>query len=306
MSLDAATKTQIEELIQKNRVVLFMKGSKQFPQCGFSATVVNILKELKVPFETANVLADPALREGIKVYSDWPTIPQLYVGGEFLGGCDIVREMHATGELAKALGAEWTPPAPPKVRLSKSAAEAFRAAAEPGDDVLRLEIDQAFRVDLYFGPKKPGDFQIASEGVTIFVDAASAKRADGVSIDYVEGPDGAGFRVENPNAPASVKALGVKELAKMREAETVHLVDVRPEEERKLAHIAGDLSLEGEGRAKLDALPKDAPIVFYCHHGVRSLAAAQHYVERGFRRVYNLTGGVDAWSREIDPSLPRY
>ena len=91
----------------------------------------------------------------------------------------------------------------------------------------------------------------------------------------------------------------------MREAEAVQLVDVRPEEERRLAHIAGDLSLEEE-RAKLDALPKDAVLVFYCHHGVRSLAAAQHYVDRGFRRVYNLTGGVDAWSREIDSSLPRY
>lgn len=101
--MDTSVKTQIESLISKNRVMLFMKGSKSFPQCGFSSQVVGILKELGTPFETANVLADPALRDGIKVFSDWPTIPQLYVGGKFVGGCDIVRELSARGELLPLL-----------------------------------------------------------------------------------------------------------------------------------------------------------------------------------------------------------
>ncbi len=98
-------KARIEELIGKNKVLLFMKGTKSFPQCGFSSAVVAVLREEGVPFETVNVLADPEIRQGIKDFSSWPTIPQLYVGGKFVGGCDIVREMHASGELDKELRA---------------------------------------------------------------------------------------------------------------------------------------------------------------------------------------------------------
>ena len=96
---------RIREAIEKNKVLLFMKGTKAFPQCGFSSRVVEVLKREGVPFETVNVLADPEIREGIKAYSNWPTIPQLYVAGKFLGGCDIVSEMHASGELSRELTA---------------------------------------------------------------------------------------------------------------------------------------------------------------------------------------------------------
>jgi monothiol glutaredoxin len=96
-------RARIEELIRGDRVMLFMKGTKQFPACGFSNAVVQILKKEGVPFETYNILADPDLRQGLKEYSDWPSYPQLYVGGKFLGGCDIVTELHQTGELRKEL-----------------------------------------------------------------------------------------------------------------------------------------------------------------------------------------------------------
>ena len=99
----------IANLVANHRVVLFMKGNKSFPQCGFSAAVVEVLKRHAVPFETINVLQDQAVREGIKQFSSWPTIPQLYVNGEFIGGCDIVREMDASGELADKLRATVTP-----------------------------------------------------------------------------------------------------------------------------------------------------------------------------------------------------
>jgi monothiol glutaredoxin len=100
-----STHDRIRELIDKNKVVLFMKGTKAFPQCGFSSAVVEVLKREGIPFETINVLSDPEIRQGIKEFSSWPTIPQLYVGGKFVGGCDIVTEMHASGELAKELAA---------------------------------------------------------------------------------------------------------------------------------------------------------------------------------------------------------
>jgi monothiol glutaredoxin len=96
-------KERIDALVKANDVVLFMKGSALFPQCGFSSRAVAILDHLEVPFETVDVLQDQEIRQGIKEYSDWPTIPQLYVKGEFVGGCDIVREMASSGELRDLL-----------------------------------------------------------------------------------------------------------------------------------------------------------------------------------------------------------
>jgi len=89
--------------IQSNDVILYMKGTAQLPQCGFSATVVQVLNSLGVVFKDVNVMADPEIRQGIKDYSNWPTIPQLYIKGEFIGGCDIVREMYQAGELQDLL-----------------------------------------------------------------------------------------------------------------------------------------------------------------------------------------------------------
>ena len=94
---------KIKDIITKNDVVLFMKGTPELPQCGFSMTVSNILKELKVKFSGVNVLADPEIRQGIKDFSNWPTVPQLYIKGEFIGGCDIAKEMYEKGELQKIL-----------------------------------------------------------------------------------------------------------------------------------------------------------------------------------------------------------
>lgn len=101
--LDETLKTRIDDEVGSSDVVLFMKGTPVFPQCGFSAVVVQVLSHLGVKFKGINVLDDPSLREGIKEYSSWPTIPQLYVKGEFVGGCDIIREMFETGELMEML-----------------------------------------------------------------------------------------------------------------------------------------------------------------------------------------------------------
>ena len=106
MSLDDATRARIDRLIEQNPVLLFMKGERGRPQCGFSATVVGILDGFVPEYATVDVLSDPEIREGIKAYSAWPTIPQLYVRGEFVGGCDIIQELQASGELAQARGIE--------------------------------------------------------------------------------------------------------------------------------------------------------------------------------------------------------
>lgn len=100
---------RIQKEIDDSEVVLFMKGTPQFPQCGFSSTVAQILDYFQVPFKGVDVLQDPSLREGIKEFSQWPTIPQLYVKGEFIGGCDIVREMAESGELTQLLDEKGVP-----------------------------------------------------------------------------------------------------------------------------------------------------------------------------------------------------
>ena len=101
--MEETLRDRIQGIIDNNDVVLFMKGTKHFPQCGFSATVVEVLRRSGSEFQDVNVLEDPAIRQGIKEFANWPTIPQLYVRGEFVGGCDIVREMYENGELDAVL-----------------------------------------------------------------------------------------------------------------------------------------------------------------------------------------------------------
>jgi monothiol glutaredoxin len=102
--MDAALQTRIQSTLSQAPVVLFMKGTKIFPQCGFSAKVVEILKEQAVDFRDVNILTDPELRQGLKEYANWPTFPQLYVNGKLVGGCDIVTSLHESGQLGEVLG----------------------------------------------------------------------------------------------------------------------------------------------------------------------------------------------------------
>lgn len=101
--MDAQLTQRIDTAIANNKILLFIKGTKEMPQCGFSARVVQIFTALGTPFTTMNILDDPALREGLKTYSKWPTFPQVYIGGQFVGGCDIVTEMYDKGELQSLL-----------------------------------------------------------------------------------------------------------------------------------------------------------------------------------------------------------
>jgi len=311
MSLDSATRQRIDEMIASNDVILFMKGNREAPQCGFSSTIVGILDKLVADYATADVLADPAVREGIKEYSQWPTIPQLYVRGEFLGGCDIVQELAASGELAKSLGVAVSGPSnPPDVSVTPAGAEALREAARsaPKDAVLHLGIDARFQNKLYFAPRAPNETTVESNGIVIALDPLSANRANGSIIDVVETPQGSGFRIENPNAPsAPVKQAEVREIKRrLDEGALREFFDVRTPEERATASIPGTRLMTPEEAERISALPKDTPLAFHCHHGGRSQAAAEHFADLGFTDVSNVVGGIDAWSLEIDSEIPRY
>ena len=313
MQLDGELKQRIEGLIASDRVVLFMKGTRHFPQCGFSATVTQILNKLVPQYATVNVLADAGIREGIKAYSEWPTIPQLYVDGKFIGGCDIVREMFQAGELHSLLGVNApTPAAParaPQLSVSPAAQRAIGQAKGEEQGMLRLEVSPDFEHALSIDEPEASDFRVDAGGITVLIDPESAARAEGVRIDYEGGAGGdqGGFRIDNPNEPAKVRPLSATALKSMMDAsERFELYDVRTQEERARASIAGARLLDDEAVRHLSGLDKDTPIVFHCHHGGRSQAAAERFVREGFKRVYNLTGGIDAWSTSVDPSVPRY
>jgi Grx4 family monothiol glutaredoxin len=217
-------KTRIDELVHKNQVLLFMKGTPQFPQCGFSAQVVAILNQLVKGYATVNVLADPQIREGIKEYSEWPTIPQLYIAGQFIGGCDIVKSLYGSGELHQLLG--------------------VAAPAAP---------------------------------------------------------------TSNAAGPPRVRSLSPRELKTMLEQKApIQLFDVRTDAERAIARIEGARQLDPATQEYVMGLDRKTPLVFHCHHGMRSRDAAQYFLSKGFHEVYNLEGGIDAWSQTVDPSVRRY
>jgi monothiol glutaredoxin len=203
MDSSPETLKQIEEIVKGDKVVLFMKGNRHFPQCGFSATVVQILGDVLDDFKTVNVLTDPAIRQGIKDYANWPTIPQLYIDGEFVGGCDIVREMHASGELHKQLGVENKPPEPPKVTITDAAAAELRAALAESDpnDRIHVAIDPGFQHSLTVGPLEPGQIEVQTAGLPLVFDRGSARRAGGLKIDFLKEGSEQGFKIENPNRP---------------------------------------------------------------------------------------------------------
>lgn len=202
MSSSTETLKQIEEIVKGDKIVLFMKGNKSFPQCGFSSTVVQILSGIVDDFKTVNVLENPAIREGVKEYSEWPTIPQLYVDGEFLGGCDIIKQMSANGDLHKSLGVEVKPIEPPTVTVTPAAAAELKAALADGsaEDKVHVTIDSSFRHDLSVGPQEAAQITVDVSGVSLCFDATSARRANGLSIDFVTENGDAGFKLDNPNA----------------------------------------------------------------------------------------------------------
>jgi monothiol glutaredoxin len=304
--MNEALRKQISDLVSDNRIVLFMKGNRRMPQCGFSAQVVRILDDLVPSYETVDVLSSPEMRDGIKEYSQWPTIPQLYVAGQFVGGCDIVRDMNASGELHKLLGVEAAEVELPTIVMSATAKKAFDAAAAgAGGDLLHFQIDAQFQYDLFFAPREASDIEVQASGLTVLLDRASLKRANGTTIDFVEG-SGGGFKIENPNEPPRVKALSATELKALLDRGEVTLFDVRTDQERAIANIAAARALDAAGQVQLMSLDKSAPIAFFCHHGGRSQMAAEQLLREGFKKVYNLKGGIDAWSTAVDPSVPRY
>ncbi|MBE1159285.1 Grx4 family monothiol glutaredoxin [Dyella acidiphila] len=308
MSLDSATRDRIESLLKDHRVVLFMKGTRQQPMCGFSAAATNTLNELLPDYHTVNVLEDSEIREGIKAFGNWPTIPQLYVDGELVGGADIIRQMYGSGELHQLFGASAPDRTPPQITITDKAAEAIRQGTSNAQGLaLHLEIGPDHSAGFQLAPGSEHDIVVVANGIEVHFDPASAQRAKGIVIDWVSTMQGEGLSLKFPGAGTELKSMSVQELQQRLAKGDITLIDVRPAQGRQLAApLPQARVLEEEGYAALAALPKDTALAFICHHGISSRSAAERFIAHGFTDIYSVDGGMDAWAAEIDSSVPRY
>ena len=309
MDLTPELRARIESTLHANRVVLFMKGSPAQPRCGFSAKAAGILDGLLAGYGHVDVLADAEIREGIKAYGQWPTIPQLYVDGELVGGSDIIEQMLNSGELHAALGVPAPDRTPPQITVTELAAAAIRRAmadADP-DAALHLAVDPRFNAQFQLRPAAGNEIVVEAGGLRLHLDLASAPRARGLVVDWVEDARGAGLSIHNPNAPPAVKPLDVQDLHDRLIAGTIDVVDVRPAAARAAAPFPLPHEvLDEASHDRIAALNKATPLAFLCHHGNSSRQAAEHFRGLGFLDLYNVEGGIDAWSRQVDPKVPLY
>ena len=296
---------RIEKMLDSERVVLFMKGTRSQPQCGFSATTIHILDSLVPNYTTVNVLEDPSIRDGIKAFSEWPTIPQLYIDRQFIGGCDIVKQLFNSGELHQTLGFEAADRTPPVITLSDAATQMFRDALDTNPAMsVCMSIDSRWQTQFNLGSAEGHEIRAQANGIDILVDLATAQRARGIHIDIAETVDGTAFDVRNPNAPPPVASMSPIELRRQLDAGVdLQLIDVRGPDERIIADIEGSQLLDEE---RMKTLDKNTSLVFFCRSGRRSQTAAENYRLQGFVNVSNLTGGTNAWSVDVDPSITRY
>jgi len=305
--LSPSTHARIAKLLAENAVVLFMKGGKDQPRCGFSSKATDVLNELSPNFVGIDVLLDEEIRQGIKLYSEWPTIPQLYIKGELIGGSDIITQLFNTGELHELLGAPAPDRSSPHITISEAAANAIRSgmADEPGV-VLHLRIDRRWQAHFQLAPAEGHEIKAHAAGIDILMDVATAQAAQGMHVDWAESLQGAGLSIKLPRAPKPVQSITVSELAPALRTGTV-LIDVRPEHDRLRAPMPlPHRVMDNTTLRSLEALDKSTPMAFLCHFGNSSRQAADHFRGLGFTELFNLEGGIDAYAREIDASVVRY
>ncbi len=196
----------------------------------------------------------------------------------------------------------------PKIELSPAAAEALRSAGAGGPEGdVHLDIRPGGEHDLFLAPGDADEVRVESQGLAIWVRKELVTRADGIRIDYTATGAGEGFRIDDPSAPAEVVDIGPAELKRMLDAGgAIELLDVRTTGEIEIARIDGSRPLAPDLLDELAERGLEIPIVLYCHHGPRSRMAAMRLTKMGFKKVYNLAGGIDAWALSVDPNVRRY
>lgn len=249
---------RLSAFADQSTVFALVKGTPNQPMCGFSDGVMRILNTLGAPYATFNVLADPEIRSGAKTWDangGWPTFPQIYVGGEFIGGFDIVEELYQKGEL---------------------------------QEIVREAVDEKGP-----GPVHGGSGDIPTEDTSDF-----PTPADKIEVPESAKASGEGVEDVQEIEPRKVELLGKEHFV---------LLDVREPDEYEHTHIEGaQLVPMPEIGDRVDEIPRDANLLIICRSGGRSRRVGDFLISRGFRHVYNLTGGTNAWSEQVGEGVKKY
>jgi len=299
---------KIQSLISEFPIVLFMKGNRENPQCGFSAEIVKILDHYVPFYETCDVLLDPDLREGIKEFSEWPTIPQLYVRKQFIGGCDIMKELHQAGALIKILGLKLTGLQVPKVSLSDSAYERclYFLRVSYIYHAVRISVSARYAYSLQVDDLRLGDMELKYKKIQLIFSKPTASRIDGMRIEFVESEMKRGFKFINPSFPSRVKLIKVSDLkALVIKEKRFTIFDTRTQNEWDDSNIQNSKLLLGLSRNDMERISKNESIIFYCNKGKHSRAIAEKFRFNGFSNVYSLIGGIEEWNKEKKPDSIR-
>ena len=285
-------RAKLQAMVDSHDVVLFMKGTRQQPQCGFSNRVVSILEELEIDYQTYNVFSDPDIRSGMKDFSMWPTFPQLYIKQEFVGGCDLVTEMMQSGELPGMLGVTLEDVEPPTVHCSPNILNLFKESLATHGGGIHIDVSKNFQYDIFIGPKSNGQVESLVDGVPFYFSRGSAKRANGISLDFKDGDNG-GVLIDNPNEPKfeDIAVSDVEAWVADNPTAKVYQIGVTAEQVLPFATL-----LDASAHQEIGQLPKDHPIAFMCVMGVRSQHAAKDLVFQGYNNVFNIVGGLTAWN----------
>lgn len=314
------TAEKVKEIVESEPLVVFAKGTKEAPRCGFSARAIDIVKSLGKPFTVVDILADPTIRPALVAFSDFPTSPQLFVKGELVGGSDIVQELYQAGELQRqvyaAFGEEWTDEAAGEApfEVTPPALEKLKSFRESKDEFVRVDItimgserNHALSLET---KALPTDLRWTIDGLGFAVDPKIRGEFDKLKIDWVDNNGSQGFAVTDigdppkPAVPATVspdEALALVEDGKDGDGGKVWLVDVREESEWKTGHAAEAILLpmsKFEQQVGEVGFGKDDTILLYCASGGRSGMAVEQLRKQGFRKARNL-GGVANWKGEL-------
>lgn len=216
--------------------------------------------------------------------------------------------MFASGELAQVLGLESPDSTTPRIEVDEAAARIMRNAVKQREGLaIHLRIDAGWQHQLSLAPLTGQELCVSAGDIDLYMDPWSASRADGLQINVEEALQGPQFRFDNPNAPPPVQQMSARDLkARLDAGEALELIDVRGPEERSVAAIAGARAWDEAADRHLESVPAETLIVLHCHKGGRSQQVAEYLRRKGYRNVHNLTGGIDAWSLEVDPQVPRY
>lgn len=285
-------RAKLQAMVDSHDVVLFMKGTRQQPQCGFSNRVVSILEELEIDYQTYNVFSDPDIRSGMKDFSMWPTFPQLYIKQEFVGGCDLVTEMMQSGELPGMLGVTLEDVEPPTVHCSPNILNLFKESLATHGGGIHIDVSKNFQYDIFIGPKSNGQVESIVDGVPFYFSRGSAKRANGISLDFKDGDNG-GVLIDNPNEPKfeDIAVSDVEAWVADNPTAKVYQIGVTADQVLPFATL-----LDASAHQEIGQLPKDHPIAFMCVMGVRSQHAAKDLAFQGYSNVFNIVGGLTAWN----------